>query len=240
MGCLTGITLVRNGILLGYPFEITIISMAQMCSEVLVNIDPGQDKTLEVVRGLRKTYPHIKIIDTKWDMSNTGDGRELAVQANLLLPEVKNEWVLYLQADESIHQKDMFELKEFIRELPDRYSQLELYRTYFWENLHTRLLSDEIWLGRIFRKGTNRIGGDGMHLIRDSGDAIRSAFWIYHYSRMGLEDKVNKRLRNLDSLFHSTEVVNSFKPFSYKDDSRGKELVNYHGTHPDGVLNFFQ
>lgn len=237
---ITGVCLIRNGLLLGYPFELAIRSLADMCSEVLVNIDPGQDKTLEVVNGLRRSYPKIRIIESKWDMSNTGDGSELAKQANLLLPEVKNDWIVYMQADEMIHQKDQFELKEFLRELPENYSQVELYRTYFWENLRTRLVTDEIWLGRIFRKGTHKVGGDGMYLIRESGDVIRSAFWIYHYSRMGREDLVNTRLRNLDSLFHSPEVVEEFKSFNYLEDSKGKDIIPYHGSHPDGVEAYYR
>ncbi len=236
---ITGISLIRNGVKFGYPFEMAITSLAQLCSEVLVNVDPGQDKTLETLRGLKNRFPHIQLIETTWDMKNTGDGSELAKQANLLLPSAKNEWIVYMQADEMIHQKDMIGLKEFLRGVPENYSQVELYRTYFWENLRTRLLSDEIWLGRIFRNGTNTVGGDGMWLNRHSGDAIRSPYWIYHYSRMGLEHKVNNRLRNLDSLFHDKEVVESFKPFSYSADSKGKELVKYHGSHPEGIEAFY-
>ncbi len=232
---ITGITLIRNGVKLDYPFELSIRSLADMCSEVLVNVDPGEDKTLEVVRGLQMKYPQIRIVESKWNMANSGDGSELANQANLLIPMAKNDWICYMQADEMLHQKDHFQLKEFLRELPPNYSQVELYRTYFWENLRTRLLTDEIWLGRVFRKGTHSVGGDGMYLIRNSGDVIRSAFWIYHYSRMGREDQVNKRLRNLDSLFHEPEVVESFKPFDYLEDSKGKDLVPYHGSHPEGI-----
>lgn len=239
---ITGITLIRNGVTLGYPFEQAISSLAELCSQVIVNVDPGSDTTLQAVRGLRKKYPHIQILDSVWNMKNTGDGSELAHQANKILDQcdIKNEWITYMQADEMIHQKDHFQLKEFICELPDNYSQIELYRTYFYQDLRVRLLQDEIWLGRIFRRGTHRVGGDGMWLDRQFGEVIRSAFWIYHYSRMGREEKVNSRLRNLDSLFHEKEVVDSFTPFTYAEAGKGKELASYKGSHPEGIQEFYR
>lgn len=237
---ITGITLIRNGVKLGYPFELCIRQLCKLCDEVIINCGDSDDKTLETLFGLQKFYSKkIRIIETKWDMSNTGDGKELATQINNVLPEASGEWIVYMQADELIHDKDVHSIKEFLHHQPINISQVELYRTYFWENLQTRLQTEEIWLGRIFRKETHEVGGDGMYLIRHSGDVIRSPYWIYHYSRIGNEDKVNTRLRNLDSLFHSEEVVKSFKPFSYKEDSKGKNIIKYAGTHPEGVSQFY-
>jgi glycosyltransferase involved in cell wall biosynthesis len=234
---LTGITLIRNGHLLNYPFIECISSLAKQCDEVIVNVGDSEDETLASVKKLKSQYGNITIIESKWNMSNTGDGRELAKQANLLLSFVESPWVLYLQADEFLFFEPAYQLKEFLEIVPFHVSQIELYRTYFWNNLQTRARDYEIWLGRIFRIGTHQIGGDGMYLKRLSGEVLRSSYWIYHYSRMGNEEQVTKRIRTLDRLFHDRKIVDQMKPFTYNEKV---DLVEYAGGHPEGIEKFYR
>jgi hypothetical protein len=231
---ITGISLIRNGNLLGYPWKICIQQLLGFCSEVIVNCDPGDDNTLEEL----KAYP-VRILESKWDMSNTGDGRILAIEANKLLPLITNRWTIYLQADEIIHQKDYQMIKPYIYTMDKiGVNQIELYRTYFWQDINHRLENDEIYLGRIFRTGTHIIGGDGMY-IQGSGQVVRSPFWIYHYSRIGTPEFVNKRLRNLDRLFHSSEEVEAMGLYNYNKQAEGKTILPYNDTHPAGIQEFY-
>lgn len=233
---LTGMTLIRNGNKLKYPWKECVISMSNYCSNVLVNCDAGEDNTLDELMELKKEYPNIFIYEHKWDMSNTGDGSELAKQANNLLPYVANPWVVYLQADEFILEDVGKKIRQQLQTAPDIVTQIELYRTYFWGSLDIRAEDQEIWLGRIFRKGSHTVGGDGMYLNKRWGTVARYKGLIYHYSRMGSEEDVNTRWRNLDKLFHDPEVVNEFEHFSY---SNAGNLIQYNGPHPTGVKEFY-
>lgn len=234
---LTGVTLIRNGNLLKYPWELCIRSMVKYCDQVLVNCDPGNDDTLSTLYQLQKYYPNtIRVFQSKWDMSNTGDGSELAKQVNLLLPKVETDWVIYLQADELIHDLDHQVIVDSIKNARSDVTQIELYRTYFYQSLTTRLSKEELFLGRVFRKGTHEIGGDGMYLVRKEGNVLRTGTNIYHYSRMGSEEDIDRRVKNLDILFHDPEKVKDFPVFKYQPEG----LSEYHGSHPEGIWEFYR
>jgi len=237
---LTGVTLVRNGDKLKYPWRQCIYSLAKLCDHVIVNCDPAsEDRTLEKIHWLHERMKNtaVSVLHSTWDMGITM-GEELATQANKILPLVskKTDWIVYMQADEMIHEKDFYFLKEYLGQLPANVSQVELYRTYFWKNLKRRAPAHETWLGRIFRPGTHVVGGDGMYLVRRSGGVQRAPYWIYHYSRMGQEEDVTARIRNLDHMFHPEDEVANFAPFKYDE---ADTLVGYTGTHPHGIEEFY-
>lgn len=223
---LTGITLIRNGNKFNYPYKECIKQLSTICSEVIVNVGDSDDDTSVI-----EVPGRVRIFNSKWDMSNTGDGRELARQANLLLPLVTTEWILYLQADEFV----IDQLSDYLNTLPINITQVELFRTYFYRDLNTRLASEELFLGRVFRRSTHLIGGDGMHLDRLSGDVIRTNINIYHYSRIGTEEQIDKRIKNLDRLFHEPEQVQNFSTFKYQTTG----LISYEGIHPVGIKEFY-
>jgi glycosyltransferase involved in cell wall biosynthesis len=229
---LTGITLIKNGTTLQYPYRECIKSLATYCDKAIVNVGISTDDTKEEVAKLEKELPNLKSYSFEWSEENTGDGRELAIQANNLLKYIDTEWVLYLQADEFLLESDGFKIKEMLKTVPREVSQIELFRTYFYGDIHHRLPRDELFLGRIFRKNTHTIGGDGMYLIRKSGEVMRTNCLIYHYSRIGTPEEITKRVRTLDRLFHPEEIVVNFDDFYYNETS----LITYIGPHPKEYL----
>lgn len=236
---LTGVTLIRKGNELNYPWKECITSLSKLCDEVIVNADvDNSDGTVDELKGLSLLLPNIKIIYTSWDMSNTGDGRELAKQINDILPLVTTDWVVYMQADELIHEEDHVRVRDFITERSENVKQVELYRTYFYSDLQHRARQWEIWLGRIFRTGTHLVGGDGMYIVpvEKHTAIVRLPVFIYHYSRLGPEEKIQRKMKELDSLFHSEEVVSTIKPFKYDTEV---QLDYYNGTHPEGIESFY-
>ena len=63
---LSGILPLRNGVSLGYPFDLAIRSLQRLCDEVVVSVDPtGDDGTLE-----RVTAMDVRVIESRWDMTN--------------------------------------------------------------------------------------------------------------------------------------------------------------------------
>lgn len=234
---ITGVTLIRNGNLLRYPWKLCIKSLLATCDRVIVNCSPTDDNTFEELKMISQYHP-VQIVESNWDMSNTGNGSMLALEANKAISEVKSGWIMYLQADELVHEDDAEYYKNITNTAPANIGQIEMYRSYFWKSLQQRYKNNELWLGRLFRVGTNIVGGDGMHLVRLSGDVYRANKLIYHYSRMGSEKQITNRVRNLDRLFHDKEKVNQMKDFSYIEATQS-DIIYYDGSHPAGVKEFY-
>lgn len=236
---LTGITLIKNGDTLKYPYKECIRSLSSYCDQVLVNVGHGEDITSNEVFKLVKELDNIQMFNKWWDMKNTGNGEELAKQANNMLLHASGQWIIYMQADEMLTQKDGLKLKETLKNLPNNINQVELLRTYFWGSLKTRAQKHEIWLGRVFRQWTHIVGGDGMYIEqRVTGGVVRHPALIFHYSRMGNEEDVNARWRNIDLLFHDTDKVAKFNKFEYNTKYR-TDILKYNGPHPDGIEEFY-
>lgn len=231
---LTGVTLVRNGEALKYPWKACVKNLIAYCDEVIVNLGDSFDNTREQLFAL--SCPNLKIIETVWNMSNTGDGKELAEQANLAVAAATGDWIIYLQADELISESDHALVRQIMAAQPEHITQIEFLRTYFWENLTTRATDLELYLGRAFRRNTHIVGGDGMHLIRNSGDVARTSVNIFHYSRIGTEQDITLRIRTLDGLFHEKEAVEKMQNFTYNEVHK---LDTYSGSHPEGIVKFY-
>ena len=236
---LTAVTLIRNGEKLKYPYKECIRNMSTFCDEVLVNYGESEDNTLEKLTKLAKELSNVTLVTREWNMSNTGDGSELAKQANELLPFVQSDWVIYVQADEMLRPDDGLLLRKVLDDALSHVNQVELYRTYFWGSLEQRATEHEIWLGRIFRKGTHMVGGDGMFLVSQvQQHVVRFHSLLFHYSRMGEEEDVNTRWRNLDLFFHERKEVAQFDKFKYDTKCR-QDLIQYQGIHPEGIKEFY-
>ena len=53
----SGFTLVRNAILLDYPFTESILSMVPLCDEIIINCGDSEDATFEICQRLQHQFP---------------------------------------------------------------------------------------------------------------------------------------------------------------------------------------
>lgn len=103
----SGFTLCRNGVRLGFPFRESIKSLAPLCDEIVVALGEGEDNTAEELQKLAKELPcELKIIHTQWDPNLIKGGSILAEQTNIALDQTEHEIVFYLQGDEVLHDED--------------------------------------------------------------------------------------------------------------------------------------
>jgi hypothetical protein len=238
---LSCISLIRNGEKFNYTYKELIRNTCPYVDDFVMNfgITPEDDGTKGKLLELSNEFPSLRIVDSEWDMENIKEGTELAIQINKYLHMLDTEWVIYLQADEMLRPEDGAELREFLKTVPSDINQVELLRTYFWGTLQNRAEKHEIWLGRVFRAGTHYVGGDGMWIVQKApGGITRHPALIFHYSRMGSEEEVNARWRNLDTFYHTPEKVAQFHKFDYEGDLEGR-LISYNGPHPNGIEEFF-
>ena len=108
---ISGFAIARNVIQADYPIKEALLSIAPLCNEIIVAVGKSQDNTREYIEGLN--IPHLKIIDTVWDDNLREGGAVLADETNKALAAVSpdSDWLFYIQADECVHEDDLFKIK---------------------------------------------------------------------------------------------------------------------------------
>ncbi|HUK64257.1 MAG TPA: hypothetical protein VLV15_13015, partial [Dongiaceae bacterium] len=100
----SGLSIVRSAPELDYPIVESLRSMLPLVEELVVVTHRGDDATRELLDGIGER--RLVIVEADWDDAPRVGGRALARQTNIGLARCRFPWVLYLQADEVIHEAD--------------------------------------------------------------------------------------------------------------------------------------
>lgn len=210
---ITGTMILRNAVLLGYPFEVAIRSLQQVSDRVVVSVDPtSEDDTLAIVRGLG-----VDVFESVWDLddpgasdpdSTAGQSCEIARQTQLVCDQVKEGWNFSLQADEVLHEKDVDEIRRVTQS--GEHTGYALSRLYFFARLTwmrdnwtlpiIRLFKHDLWLADPDSGGMTFVPVGPQPSAQLLAD-------IYHYSRVGDPAAISRRVRNLDAFYHAEEKL---------------------------------
>ena len=101
----SGFTIARNAIKLGYPIEESLRSLLPLVDELVVAVGDSEDATWELVAGIGD--PKLKPFRTTWDITKREGGAVLAEQTNLALARCTGDWAVYLQTDELLHEDEI-------------------------------------------------------------------------------------------------------------------------------------
>ncbi len=208
MTSLSACTIVRNGVKLAYPLEASILSYYPICDEIVLAYDPtSEDETEKHVKDLARRYPKIRPLPSPWNMDNHTVGTEIAVQSNVAWEACAGDWILYVQADEAIHEGDHAALREAL-------TRTDINGILFDRRSFMGMLDSEVpeyyvrGLLRLLRNGTGCVVGDGttcrfMPSIQSVVPSWR--FRMFNYSRMGGREEILLRARHRDRFYHDTE-----------------------------------
>jgi len=105
--------IVRNTLSQGYPFVEAIAQALPVCDEMLVGEGGSTDGTLEVLRRLEQLNPKIKVYVDPWP--GKGFAHDLRWATNTMMQKCKGEYILYIQANEVIHEKSW----DYLRSIPE-------------------------------------------------------------------------------------------------------------------------
>ena len=107
---ISGFTFLRNTSKLYYPVVESILSALPIVEEFVIALGEGDkdDNTEEIINKINSNK--IKIIKTKWDTKKYPRGMIHAQQTDIAKNACKGDWLLYLQGDELIHEKDYDEI----------------------------------------------------------------------------------------------------------------------------------
>ncbi len=116
---ISGFSFVRNGVKLYYPIREAIESILPICDEVIVAVGKGDadDRSREEIASIGD--PKIRIIDTEWDEKYFKRGIINSIQTDITMKECTGDWLLYVQADEVIHEEDHAAIRARCEELLD-------------------------------------------------------------------------------------------------------------------------
>ncbi|RDH90151.1 MAG: glycosyltransferase [endosymbiont of Seepiophila jonesi] len=102
---ISGFTFLRNGVLLGYPFEESIRSALPICDEFFIALGESSDGTRERIEAIGSDK--IRIIDTRWNEAMQDRGYVYAQQKMIAQFNCSGDWAFYLEGDEVLHEQDL-------------------------------------------------------------------------------------------------------------------------------------
>jgi hypothetical protein len=201
----SGLTILRDAVRLGYPFEASIRSLLPLVDELIVAVAEGEDGTWEAVQAVGDS--RLRPFRTRWELGAKG-ALVLSEQTNLALARCSGDWAMYLQADEVLHEDDLDTVRAAMqRHLHRRTEGLLFDYLHFWGD--DRHVVDD-WL-RFYPRAVRAVKpGSG---AESSGDACgfrcrrgegtrgllkaRSGARIFHYGWCNPPELQMTRIRNL-------------------------------------------
>jgi hypothetical protein len=102
---ISGFSMVRNATKLYYPVKQSVMSALPLVDEFIIALGNGEpdDNTENEIKSINSDK--VKIINTVWDLEKYPRGMEHAHQTDIAKEACSGDWLIYLQADEVIHEK---------------------------------------------------------------------------------------------------------------------------------------
>jgi glycosyltransferase involved in cell wall biosynthesis len=194
----SGFTVVRNAVRMGYPLEESLRSLLPIVDELVVGVGQSDDGTRELIESLGD--PKIRIIDTLWDTQKTSGGQILSEKTNEALSYCQYDWCFYLQADEVLHEKDLGRIYESLVQYENNPEvQGLLFRYVHFYGGFNIVATNRKWYRneiRVIKKSSGaqsfrdaqgfRINGNKL-TVKPSGGSIYHYGWVKPPEQMGVK-----------------------------------------------------
>lgn len=201
-----GCSLVANALKLDFPILEAIGSILPLCDELIVNVGPSDDGTLDLVRGLGD--PRLRIIEGRWDQSM--GSAMLAAETQRAIAEARGDWAIYIQADEILHEGGQELLRSAIHQADvDKRVEgllvdfLHFYGTPDWVGASRSWYRREV---RAIRLGAGLVSrGDAQGFRAAGGRRVQarpSGATYYHYGWARPLDALRLKQATDDQLYH--------------------------------------
>jgi len=241
---ISGITIAYRAVENGYPLAESLRSLMPLVDEIVANVGISDDGTLETIAGLGSD--RIRLLEEEWDLSFREKGLLLSRETNRALDAATGEWVVYLQADEVLHEQDLDGLRALIAACHSRHDVdgIELGYLHFYGS--PRFVQDNpfTWYTRavrvVRRDPTIRSVGDALKFRRlEQGRprrlrTVRARARVYHYGWARPPEVMLRKQKHFDRFWHSDgEIARRWATVDartiYSDTAN---LVPFAGTHP--------
>jgi glycosyltransferase involved in cell wall biosynthesis len=251
----SGFTFIKNATKLYIPLRESILSVLPLVDEFVIAIgdnDPD-DTTQEIIEEIDS--PKIKMIHTVWDTKTYSKNTEFARQTDIAKEACTGDWLIYIQADEAIHESDHLAIKKAMQKYNND-SEIEgllFHYRHFWgdyKHFHT----SHNWYPKEIRIIKN---SKNIHSWRDAqsfrkfdtfdyspsdynserGQKLKVKLidaFIYHYGYVRPPHMMSYKSQVMHSSYHGKKkaaeiVAKQPKEFDYGPLQR---LAKFEGTHP--------
>jgi hypothetical protein len=205
-------SVIKNGIINGYPFVESYMSWLSYCDEIFILDGGSTDGTIEILNSLTKISKKFKFEVSKWPSSNI-DGSSIAIFTNECLDIVKSraDYLTYIQADEIFEKNDRQEIFNFKGDI-FQVNKYVLFWNTFSDIINFDLNSNDIftrWTSiRCFRSDLdiNSIG-DGLTFKCYNNDVeiYNSNSIVYHYGWNFPKNILQKHISHMN-LYNNSEI----------------------------------
>lgn len=259
---ISGFSFVKNGVKLYFPIKQVIESALPLVDEFIIAVgdcDPD-DRSREEIASINS--PKIKIIDTVWDLEAYPRGMENAHQTDIAKTHCTGDWLLYLQGDELIHEKDHSAIKKRCQELLDD-TEVEgllfnyhhfwgdyqhVHRSHGWYKKEIRIVRNDpdihSWeSAQSFRRipnfeGENYRQQEGTYKLKVATVDAH----IYHYGWVRPPSIMLNKKKALDTIHKGSKRVGEMykdapKIFDYGDM---RKIPSFSGSHPQVMQGFIE
>lgn len=111
---ITGITVIRNAVQLGYPLEYAVESVLPLCDEYIISEGHSTDQTETLLSQLSKKHPRkIRVLRHPWMRGRSGEA--IAEAQNHAINNAHGDWIVLCQADEIFHEHTLPLIREKMR-----------------------------------------------------------------------------------------------------------------------------
>jgi hypothetical protein len=230
----SGFTVIRNGILMGYPVLQSIKSILPIVDELVVGVGQSDDGTKELIQSIND--PKIRIFDSHWDTTKTKGGLVLSEKTNEALDRCRNDWCFYIQADEVVHETDLPNIHRAMEnyEKDPRIQGLLFKYIHFYGSYET-VASSRRWYRnevRIVRRSSgirSHNDAQGFRIAGEKPVVASSGGRIFHYGWVKPPTVMGEKSKQLNRWWHGNKRDHEFTDFQY---DRQYGLKAFEGSHP--------
>ncbi|MFN5890369.1 MAG: glycosyltransferase family 2 protein [Bacteroidota bacterium] len=245
-----GFTIARNVIKADYPIKEAIFSVMPLVDEFVVAVGHSDDGTRDYIESLNSQlqpgWPTIKIIDTVWDDNLREGGKVLADETNKAKAAVSPQatWLIYIQADECLHQADYTSIKDAM----EKYKNVSSVEGFLFNYLHFYGSYDFVGDSRRWYRKEIRIirNSPGIKSWKDAQgfrwenqsklQVVPIDATVFHYGWVKHPKFQQQKQRQFHRLWHSDEALEKRKLAEEEFDySQIDSLIAFEGTHPDAM-----
>lgn len=250
----SGFSFIKNATKLYIPVKESIQSVLPLVDEFIIAIGDSEDDTLALVESIKSDK--IKIIHTVWDTKKFPQNTELAHQTDIAKKHCTGDWLIYIQADEAIHEKDYKHITDMMKAnlhnnevdgLLFKYHHFwgdynHAHQSHKWYPREIRIIKNKenihSWRdAQSFRKFTKPFLGTKEAYMDEDSEKLQVKLldaYVYHYGYVRPPALMSYKTQVMNRSYHGKEQAD--KKFKKEppvfDYGPLNQIAKFKGTHP--------
>ena len=153
-----------------YPFVEAILSALPACDQFVISDGYSTDGTWDILRKLADRHPKIELVKVKWTPRPKDTGQVFASTANETREYCTGKYLLYVQANEILHEASISRF----RNLPAEHPSISLFHIPFYQIWGTDIVLEESYRIRFVKNDKRiRVLGDGGYMCYERNYALK-------------------------------------------------------------------